>query len=130
MAGLRIRWRREGPIPATAEVVVPSVRAPSTVSTDTLIWVAAVVIVLLALAARVYNVNWDENTHLHPDERFLTTVTHDIQLPSSLGEYFDTDHSRLNPYNHDSGGSFVYGTLPVFLNKAVVSLLGDDDYNH
>src|SRR5262245_54059347 len=98
MIGIRIRWRREGPVPvpATGAAGVPSVRASSETSLDVFVRMAAVVIVLLALAARIYNVNWDENTHLHPDERFLTTVTHDIQLPTSIGEYFNTGESRLN----------------------------------
>ena len=39
--------------------------------------------------------------------------------PSDPVEYFDTDESPLNPYNRDGGGSFVYGTLPLFLTKVV-----------
>jgi 4-amino-4-deoxy-L-arabinose transferase-like glycosyltransferase len=38
-----------------------------------------------------------------------------------VGEYFNSATSPLNPYNH--GGSFVYGTLPLFLVKFVGQIL-------
>jgi hypothetical protein len=72
---------------------------------------------------------WDEGEHLHPDERFLTMVTERIKLPSSFGEYFDSQTSPLSPYNNDFG-FFVYGTLPIFLTKYVASVLGLSDYGH
>ena len=84
---------------------------------------------LLALAARLYNVNWDEGTHIHPDERHLTIVTSNLKLPSDPIEYFDTDTSPLNPYNLENAGSFVYGTLPVFLTKVVAVATGNDNYD-
>ncbi len=40
-----------------------------------------------------------------------------IQWPSSLGEYFDTSRSLLNPSNVDR--TYFYGTLPLFLTKFV-----------
>jgi len=79
---------------------------------------ALVGILAAALSLRLVNVNWDDGTHLHPDERHITSVSASLSVPSSLGQYFDTDSSPLNPYNHDSP-SFVYGTLPIFLNKVV-----------
>ncbi len=30
---------------------------------------------------RLTNLNWDEFTHIHPDERFLTMVTSAMDLP-------------------------------------------------
>jgi len=82
--------------------------------------------------------------HLHPDERFLTSISLDTKAPSNPFEYFDTDNSPLNPYNIQREGgqrqtTFVYGTLPLFLNKIVgsnlhVLSLGQannwDDYDH
>ncbi len=75
-------------------------------------------ILVLALTLRLFNVNWDDGQHLHPDERHITDVSVHLRVPSSLGQYFDTDSSPLNPYNQDAN-SFVYGTLPIFLNKIV-----------
>ena len=44
-------------------------------------------IVVLAFGTRIYNLNWDEDTHLHPDERGLTMVATNVKLPSSISEY-------------------------------------------
>ncbi len=81
-------------------------------------------IVAFGFAVRIENVNWDKGQHLHPDERFLMIVTDAIKAPSGVGQYFDTPESPLNPYNHT--GSFVYGTFPLFLNKAVAEWLDKD----
>ncbi len=85
----------------------------------TLLFVAAVL--------RLVGINWDEGHHLHPDERFISMVEEKISFPDSAAEYFDSARSSLNPYNrgHDS---FVYGTLPIFLTKAVSGILGKTGY--
>src|SRR2546428_9154529 len=79
---------------------------------------AMVGILAVAAALRFIGVDWDAGQHLHPDERFITIVESQVRLPSGLAEYFDTAHSPLNPYNHDFG-SFIYGTLPLFLVRAL-----------
>jgi YYY domain-containing protein len=63
--------------------------------------------------------------HLHPDERFLTTIAQDTKWPG-WRDYLNTDRSGLNPYNiqRQGGGrqsTFVYGTLPLFGNKLVAA---------
>jgi len=45
-------------------------------------------------------------------------------LPGSISEYFDSSRSKLNPYNYSN--TFVYGTFPLFLNKAVAEWLDKD----
>ncbi|HEV8267804.1 MAG TPA: hypothetical protein VGR00_06210, partial [Thermoanaerobaculia bacterium] len=83
-------------------------------------------VALLALGLRLYGLNWDSGTHLHPDERFLTIVGSAIELPAP-GEYFDTARSPANP--HNVGQSFyVYGTLPLFLFRAVGVATGNSSY--
>src|SRR5438105_5104526 len=118
---------------------------------------AFVAILLIGGFLRLTHVNWDDNDgpwnssgagavsgHLHPDERFLVQMADGTRGPSSILNYFDTDTSRLNPYNiKNPDGSkqttFVYGTLPLFMNKFVAShlhmiTLGQmknyDDYDH
>jgi len=86
-----------------------------------------IAILILAVALRTRGLNWDESQHLHPDERFLTMVESAIKLPSSLGQYFDTAQSPLNPYNNNFG-SFVYGTAPLFFIRLVGQLVGLTDY--
>ncbi len=90
--------------------------------------VALLAIVILGASMRLTGVNWDDHTHLHPDERFLTDMTSRLGWPKSLAEYFDTAKSPLNPYNHDND-FFVYGTLPVFITKAAGILLDKSGYD-
>src|SRR3989344_2923081 len=84
-------------------------------------------ILLLAFALRFYGVNWDQNQHLHPDERFLTMVTEAIDWPANIPEYFDTAHSPLNPHNRGFG-FFVYGTFPMFFTKMIADSLRRANY--
>jgi YYY domain-containing protein len=86
--------------------------------------VALGIILVFGLQLRLTKVNWDDGQHLHPDERYLSIVSSELQLPSGLGEYFDSAKSPLNPYNY--GDSFVYGTFPIFLNKVVSEWLDRD----
>ena len=71
-------------------------------------------LLLVAAVFRTVGLDWDEGTHLHPDERFLTMVVGNIESPDSLALYLDTDSSPLNPYNRGYG-NFFYGTLPIFI---------------
>ena len=71
-------------------------------------------ILLVAAFLRLTNLSWDMNTHIHPDERFLTMVSDAMKLPKSLGEFFDSTKSKMSPYNNNYN-FFVYGTLPLFI---------------
>src|SRR3990172_8580005 len=88
-----------------------------------LTFVALGVILVLAGLLRLTALNWDDGHGLPPDERFLVGVTNDIRVPGSLGDYFNTDTSTLNPYNGNAN-SFVYGTVPLFLGKIGASVSG------
>lgn len=90
--------------------------------------VALLLILAVAAVLRLTGVNWDDYTHLHPDERFITMVENSIAWPKSIGEYFDTAHSPLNPYNRGYN-SFVYGTLPLFLVKWLGIVLDMQGYD-
>lgn len=89
-------------------------------------WVALALaaILVLGFSLRITNLNWDEGHHLHPDERHISNVSGALEWPESASGYFDSKTSPLNPYNHVP--SFVYGTFPVFLNKAVSGWLAKD----
>jgi YYY domain-containing protein len=89
------------------------------------------VLALIVLAAgllRLNGVNWDQGTHLHPDERFLTMVAADIHRPDSLAAYFDTARSPLNPANVGRP-FFVYGTLPLFVARFIAESVGMTSYD-
>ena len=90
-----------------------------------------IVLMLYILAAGAYlrlvGLDWDAEQHLHPDERFLTMVESSLEPVQSLGDYFDTVNSSLNPHNRGHG-FFVYGTLPIFIVRYVADWLGNTGY--
>ena len=76
------------------------------------------IVLLFAFVLRFWGVSWDQGTHLHPDERFITMVANDTRVPTSLGQYFNTAESPMSPYNTNPGkGGYAYGTFPLFLTK-------------
>lgn len=87
-----------------------------------------IVAVALAVYFRFVGLNWDEGQHLHPDERFLTMVETGIAPVKSVGEFFDSAQSALNPVNRGYG-FFVYGTLPIFIVRYVGAALGQIGYD-
>lgn len=87
-----------------------------------------ITILLTAFFFRFYRLNWDQNQHLHPDERFLTMVTNQITWPENLREYFQTNSSSLNPHNNGFN-FFVYGTFPIFFTKYLSEIANYKDYN-
>lgn len=87
------------------------------------------IIILLALFIRLYGLNWDQNQHLHPDERFLTMVGMAEKIPARFSDYLNPNTSTLNPYNVNYP-FFVYGTLPLTLTKIAAVILHLDDYNN
>src|SRR3989304_10034132 len=84
-----------------------------------------VIILLIAAFFRFYGLNWDQNQHLHPDERFLTMVAGAMKWPT---DYLNTQTPTLNPHNIGYG-FYVYGTFPVILVKFIAEFLGKGDYN-
>jgi YYY domain-containing protein len=95
---------------------------------DTLVYAGLALVLIFAFAFRLYHVNWDDNQHLHPDERHMTLTANAIKLSSDPIAYFETDTSTMNPYNVEVP-SFVYGTLPLFSVKVAASWLGYDNYD-
>jgi YYY domain-containing protein len=104
-------------------------------------WIFDLLLVFILLAAtylRVSGLYWGEYQYLHPDERFLVWVGSDITPVTcldpnyaiqncppdqvhwiSLGEYFDSANSTLNPANRGHA-FYVYGTLPMFMARYIV----------
>ena len=73
-------------------------------------------VLLLGAYFRFSGLNWDQGTHLHPDERFLTGVTTQLQLVSDPFTYLRTSESTLNPYNAGQG-FYVYGNFPMTVTR-------------
>ena len=72
-------------------------------------------ILVLALALRLFGINWDDGHLFHADERAVLTAVDQLALPpaSDLGVLLDAEESPWNP------GWFPYGSLPLYLLKGV-----------
>ncbi|MCX7706895.1 MAG: phospholipid carrier-dependent glycosyltransferase, partial [Anaerolineae bacterium] len=91
--------------------------------------VAIVFLVLAGAALRLYDVNWDQFQHVHPDERFIVWVADTIAWPGSLAAALDPQRSTINPLRWppaDSPASkddslagkprnYAYGHFPLYL---------------
>src|SRR5271157_584045 len=77
---------------------------------------AVLLMIILGVGAylRFTGNNWDADTYMHPDERFLIMVTDNLKSVSSVSAYFDTSQSTLNPVN-TGNGFYVYGDFPIIL---------------
>ncbi|MFQ6000705.1 MAG: DUF2298 domain-containing protein [Anaerolineae bacterium] len=92
-------------------------------------------ILVIGAALRFYGLNWDQNHHLHPDERWITMVATRLDIPP-LQEwprffnpalaaqaterdpnFFAPQTSPLNPR------FFAYGSLPLYLLRLAAHLL-------
>ncbi|MBC7877548.1 MAG: glycosyltransferase family 39 protein [Anaerolineales bacterium] len=90
-----------------------------------------ILVLLLAGYLRLGGANWGEGYHQHPDELFLSGVLDNLRAQTcndplvpidacppdqkrwlTVGEYFDTASSTLNPHNRGHA-FFVYGNLPM-----------------
>ncbi len=90
---------------------------------------ALLLLLILGVAAgfRFNGLDWDQGTHQHPDERFLTEVATQVHSPASLGEYFATLESPLNPYARGFD-RYAYGQLPLTLTRLVAERVQMTDY--
>ena len=81
--------------------------------------IAPALILLLAIALRLYGIDWDQGGLFHPDERAILFRVNDLSWPplSDLGVLLDVDESPLNPR------WFPYGSLPIYSAMAAESLL-------
>ncbi|HVU11496.1 MAG TPA: DUF2298 domain-containing protein, partial [Phototrophicaceae bacterium] len=94
-----------------------------------------VMLTVLGLALRLTDLNWDADSRLHPDERFLTSIVSAIGSPDNLtddaknacpdattyDQFFNTSCSAYNPDNVNDG-SYAYGDLPLFIVRGAASI--------
>ncbi len=120
--------------------------ARTAIFSNLLVGLMLIVVMFIGGYFRFVGQNWDDFTHLHPDERFLTGVASLIgtglnftdepaeyrsllveqcisQYPDTggVGGYFDARCSNLNPHNVGIP-MYVYGTLPLFIARGAAEL--------
>src|SRR5215216_480629 len=102
-------------------------------------------VLLLAGYLRLSGVNWGEGQGQHPDENTFSGVLSTLQAHKcinptipveacppeqkqwlSIGDYFNSKISKLNPYNRGYG-SFVYGNLPMTLIRVAADATNQSD---
>ena len=111
-------------------------------------WLYDVLFLLVFVLAgylRLTGINWGEGAGQHPDENAFSSWLSALQAHKcldpnipveacppdqrrwlSLGDYFNSQTSTLNPYNRGFG-SFVYGDLHIVSVRIAVELLNPDD---
>lgn len=130
--------------PAEPAQIIPPKRSrrPFIKRSDILVTLTLILILAVGAYFRFVGQNWDDYTHLHPDERFLTGVTTAIGQPSlnltdpdetirnahlkecmdrypttnGVGDFFDSRCTNWYPKNVGDG-LYVYGELPLFVVK-------------
>lgn len=78
------------------------------------------IIILLALFFRLYNINWDQGHHLHPDERAIVMTVSSLKFPLNITEFFSPE-SQWNPK------FFAYGSFPFYLLRFIGNIVGHFD---
>lgn len=94
------------------------------------------VIVAAGAALRLTGLNWDEDEHYHPDERYISWVATTLSWPTTWRDAFHPQRSTFNPYwwppeAHSAGivvpqgepRDFAYGHLPLYLGVAATRLM-------
>lgn len=84
-------------------------------------------LLVFAFVLRTWNLDWDNGTHLQPDERFWSDVAANVHTPDEWvwGEVLDPDQSTLNPRNFKP--NYVYGTLPLWSSEAAAAVLMNEN---
>lgn len=99
-------------------------------------YILAGLLLLLAAAFRLTNLDWDEYNHYHPDERYITWVATSIEWPDSLSVAFEPHLSPFNPFYWPPGATssgivleedqprrYAYGHFPLYLGVAATRLM-------
>lgn len=92
--------------------------------------IALAMILLGALSLRLYNLDWDQGTYLHPDELHVAnTITLKIvfEWPPDIGNLLDASSSKLNPRSIDpvtnKHYNYAYGALPLIVTDLTATTL-------
>jgi hypothetical protein len=85
-------------------------------------------IAVAGMTLRLVGTNWDSGAHLHPDERYMSTVADNVRLPGGIRGYLDVEGSPLSPYNTSQGRDYLYGMLPLTATILAAESVDRDGY--
>lgn len=94
-------------------------------------WLVLGILLIAALALRLYGIDWDDGADLHPDEMFIAKIVlidriH-MEWPPNLADLLDPATSGLNPRSVDpltgQYREFPYGALPLLVTDGVAAVL-------
>ncbi|MFO7681180.1 MAG: DUF2298 domain-containing protein, partial [Chloroflexota bacterium] len=105
-----------------AESVIETQPEKKRFTWESFTFILLLLILLIGAYFRFTGLNWDQGTHLHPDERFLTSVTASLQAEYNPLAYLKTSESRMNPYN-TGHGFYVYGNFPMTATRFLAEWL-------
>ncbi|MEN9407223.1 MAG: hypothetical protein RLZZ455_439 [Candidatus Parcubacteria bacterium] len=72
---------------------------------------------IFALVLRVFGINWDQGSHLHPDERAIVLSVLGLSFPQTLQEFLQSTSSWNTHF-------FAYGSFPFYLLRLAGDLVG------
>lgn len=104
--------------PTPEEIVPETPPEKKRFSWESLTVILLLLILIIGAYFRFTGLDWDQGTHLHPDERFLTTVASSLQAEYNPLAYLKTSESTMNPYN-TGHGFFVYGNFPMTATRFI-----------
>jgi 4-amino-4-deoxy-L-arabinose transferase-like glycosyltransferase len=110
---------KDGTLPERSEQLDPLAGGnpfPAAIRRRAIRWAVLLLILAFSATLRLYGLEWDAGHWLHPDERQIYFLVLDLRWPSSLAQALSAE-SPLNP------GFFAYGSLPIYLLRAVTTLL-------
>ncbi|MBQ4513797.1 MAG: phospholipid carrier-dependent glycosyltransferase [Anaerolineaceae bacterium] len=100
--------------------------------------VVSLVLIILGIGFRFYNMHWDSGALLHPDEYGLTNTLTQLHMPSSVSDYFNTRIAPMSPYNkYDINGETIangpdntmrWGQLPMLIIRTTAEALNQTGY--
>lgn len=72
---------------------------------------------IFALMLRIFGLNWDQGSHLHPDERAIVLSILGLSFPQTINDF-------LQPTSSWNTHFFAYGSFPFYLLRLVGDLVG------
>jgi len=105
---------------------------------DTMFNLLLILLIAIGVFFRFSWVDWNQGTNLHPDEYGLTNTLTQLEIPDSIGDYFNTRLSTISPYQkydengqptqHGPDNSMRWGQWPIIIIRFVAEMTNNTGY--